>query len=135
MVNSQTLEGHWNQVRGAVLEEWGQITNDDLQKVQGNAERLVGVIQQKAGVSREKVEAFLDKAVQDSQSAVERTSEAARQASEAVREQYDQVADQVTAGYREAETAVRQRPAESVAVAFGAGLIAGVVTTLILKTR
>lgn len=135
MVNSQTLEGHWNEIRGAVLEEWAQITDDDLQKVQGNAERLVGVIQQKAGVSREKVEAFLDRAVDESRSSIERTSEAARQASEKVREQYDQVADQVATGYREAESVVRQRPAESVAVAFGAGLIAGVVTTLILKTR
>lgn len=135
MVNSQTLEGHWNEIRGAVLEEWAQITDDDLQKVRGNAERLVGVIQQKAGESREKIEAFLDRAVDESGSSIERTSEAARQASEKVRQQYDQVADQVTSGYREAESVVRQRPAESVAVAFGAGLIAGVVTTLVLKTR
>lgn len=135
MVNAQTLEGHWNEIRGAVLEEWGQITDDDLKKVQGNAERLVGVIQQKAGVSRQKVETFLENAIEESRSSFDRTSEAARQASAAVREQYEQVADQVASGYREAETVVRQRPAESVAVAFGAGLIAGAVTTLILKSR
>jgi uncharacterized protein YjbJ (UPF0337 family) len=135
MVNEQTLEGHWKQIHGAVLEKWGTLSDGDLQTVRGNVDQLIGVIQQKAGVSREKIEAFLDRVVSESQSVLDRSSETAQHVATAVREQCDQVTDQVAVGYREAESVVRHRPAESVAVAFGAGLIAGVITTLFLKAR
>jgi ElaB/YqjD/DUF883 family membrane-anchored ribosome-binding protein len=57
----------------------------------------------------------------------------ADQAGEAFREQYDHMAENVRAGYERAGEMVRRSPVESVAVAFGAGIITGVVVGLMLK--
>jgi ElaB/YqjD/DUF883 family membrane-anchored ribosome-binding protein len=49
-------------------------------------------------------------------------------------ERYQQAKEGMQAGVREAEEMVRRSPMESVVVAFGAGLIAGVITGLVLKS-
>ena len=138
MVTRQELEGKWNEVKGRIQEKWGALTDDELQRVRGNTTALVGVIEQKTGESRRAIEEFLDKAVADGASAVSGALESAREfagkASEKVRGQYDDVAESVRAGYEEAEQMVRQKPVETVAVAFGAGIVTGVLVGLLLHS-
>ncbi len=67
--------------------------------------------------------------------AAETATDYAQQASEAVQHTAKQAADQVRAGYNEAERFVRDRPGESLLVCFGAGLITGVVIALALRSR
>ena len=61
-MNKDQLQGKWLQVKGAVKEQWGKLTDDDLDRVNGNLERLVGVVQERYGYAREQaakeVEAF-----------------------------------------------------------------------------
>jgi ElaB/YqjD/DUF883 family membrane-anchored ribosome-binding protein len=99
----------------------------------------VGVIQQRTGETRRAVEEFLTEAVRSGenivQHAVGTAREYAEQAAESARKGYDEVATRVNTGLDQAQQVVRRNPMESVAVAFGAGLIAGVVTGLILKSR
>ena len=57
------------------------------------------------------------------------------QASESTSEVSDQVRERVREGYAGAEQLVQRRPAESLAVAFGTGLIAGVIVGLVLRSR
>jgi ElaB/YqjD/DUF883 family membrane-anchored ribosome-binding protein len=110
-----------------------------LRDFQGTANELVGVIQRKTGESRQKIEDFLDEIIAGGASAFEQVTESAREyareASERFQETYDQAADRVRGGYEEAAEMVRRRPAESVAVAFGAGLIAGVIVGLTMRSR
>jgi len=138
-VTRQELEGKWNEVKGRLQDRWGQLNDDELQRVRGNATELVGVIQQKTGESRHEIENFLDEVVADGASAVQAAKESAReyshQAAEALEEGYEQVAESFRRGYGQAEGMVRSRPTESVAVAFGAGIITGVVLGLVLKSR
>jgi len=54
-------------------------------------------------------------------------------ASEAAREQYERVNESIQEGYHQAEKTVQKNPAESVAVAFGTGLIAGVIISLVWR--
>ena len=133
MVNQQTLQGNWNEIRGRLRERWGQITEDDLREFNGDVDQLVGLIQRKTGESREQVEAQLA-------SISERTSRAAAWAGESMdeysrqaAEMYNQMAGNLQAGYADAEELVRRHPAESVAVAFGAGLVAGVIIGLVAR--
>jgi uncharacterized protein YjbJ (UPF0337 family) len=139
MITRQELEGKWNEVKGRVRERWGELTDDDLQRARGNAEQLVGVIQRKTGQSRQEIEDFLEEAVAGGVATMQQMADTAReyagQASEAVREQYEQVSESVRAGYDQAEEMVRRKPVESVAVAFGAGIITGVIVGLLLKSR
>ena len=48
-MDANILKGKWLQLKGSVREKWGQLTDDDVDKVGGSAERLVGLIQERYG--------------------------------------------------------------------------------------
>ncbi|HEX6387251.1 MAG TPA: CsbD family protein [Anaerolineae bacterium] len=56
---TDTLEGKWHQLRGLIKEKWGEVTDDDLDKIRGRSEQLAGLLQEKYGFSRRKAEAEL----------------------------------------------------------------------------
>ena len=53
----EKIEGSWQQTKGAVKEQWGKLTDDDLMQVEGRREVLVGKIQTRYGISHEQAEA------------------------------------------------------------------------------
>ncbi|MEK7783829.1 MAG: CsbD family protein [Chloroflexota bacterium] len=55
-MNNDEFEGKWKQMRGQVKEWWGKLTDDDLERVGGKFDQLIGVIQEKYGYTRERVE-------------------------------------------------------------------------------
>lgn len=48
-------KGQWKQIRGQVKEQWGKLTDDDLDRVNGQRDQLVGRVQELYG--RAKIEA------------------------------------------------------------------------------
>jgi uncharacterized protein YjbJ (UPF0337 family) len=50
------LKGQWNELKGRVKERWGELTNDDLDRIEGRRDQLVGAIQQQYGRARDEVE-------------------------------------------------------------------------------
>jgi uncharacterized protein YjbJ (UPF0337 family) len=50
------LEGNWKQLRGQVKEWWGNLTDDDLTKINGKQDKLVGALQERYGWQRERAE-------------------------------------------------------------------------------
>ena len=55
-MNKDEFEGKWKQMRGQFKEWWGKLTDDDLERVAGKYDQLIGVIQEKYGYTRERVE-------------------------------------------------------------------------------
>jgi uncharacterized protein YjbJ (UPF0337 family) len=55
-VNKDILQGKWKQLKGQVKQKWGELTDDDLNRVEGNYEELVGIVQEKYGRSRAQAE-------------------------------------------------------------------------------
>lgn len=53
----EQFKGSWNQTKGAVKEQWGRLTDDDLLEIEGRRDQLVGKIQTRYGISREEAEA------------------------------------------------------------------------------
>lgn len=53
----EKIKGSWTQTKGAVKEQWGKLTDDDLMEIQGRREQLVGKIQTRYGISHEQAEA------------------------------------------------------------------------------
>src|ERR1700674_4287444 len=53
----EKIKGSWTQTKGAVKEQWGKLTDDDLMEIQGRREQLVGKIQTRYGITREEAEA------------------------------------------------------------------------------
>jgi uncharacterized protein YjbJ (UPF0337 family) len=66
-MNEDTLKGQWTQMKGKVREQWGKLTNDDLDQIQGHAEQLVGKIQERYGVAREDARRQFDRWMADNQ--------------------------------------------------------------------
>jgi uncharacterized protein YjbJ (UPF0337 family) len=58
--NRMQLRARWADVRGRILEAWGDLTDDDLSKTQGEWDRLVAVIRERTGDALETVERRLD---------------------------------------------------------------------------
>jgi len=55
-MNDDILEGKWKQVKGSVRDWWGKLTDDDLDRVAGKSEKMVGVLQERYGWTRERAE-------------------------------------------------------------------------------
>lgn len=64
-MNKDTIQGDWQQFKGHVQKQWGKLTNDDLDVVEGNRKILTGKIQERYGKTLEaatkEVNDFLDK--------------------------------------------------------------------------
>jgi uncharacterized protein YjbJ (UPF0337 family) len=138
-INAQELQGQWSKLRGQVKERWGQLTDDDLQIHAGNVDQLVGRIQQRTGETRESVEKFLTDLSGKGSTAVAQAAEAvsnyAQQAGERLRDRYGDIADQARDRLDYAQDIVRHNPSQSVAAAFGVGLVAGLIVGLALRSR
>ena len=78
-MNWTTVQGNWNEAKGKVKTKWGRLTDDDLMQVQGQKDRLVGVIQQKYGIAREKAEEQLDEFMSSADGWVTKAKEGAQE--------------------------------------------------------
>jgi uncharacterized protein YjbJ (UPF0337 family) len=59
-MNWDQIRGNWKQLKGSARKAWGDLTDDDLDKVEGERERLVGKIQVRYGVAKEEAERRVD---------------------------------------------------------------------------
>jgi len=157
MITREELKGHWNELRGQIKEKWGQLTDDELRQAEGNTDQLIGLIQRKTGEGREQITKFFDSFMQNAgeasatmvgqagqmmnqaaETAQRYAQDAGKYAQEAgkyMQEGYQQASRSVQDGMQQAEETVRSRPVESLAVAFGTGVITGVLLAIVMRSR
>ncbi len=128
MVDREVLAQQWTDVCARLKQKWSQLSEADFRACEESVERLVEQIEQKTGESREVIEQFL----------AQLADEAAAAASE-LRDKLHvgagYAADSARQGYQAAERVVQQRPGQSLAVAFGLGVAAGVGVAILLRDR
>lgn len=137
MANQQTISGDWNRVKGKLREQWGEITEDELDQVHGNAEQLIGLLQRKTGKSREAIEDYLESTFEHESwyQATKHTIERYGQATAgAVGSSASYSARQLRSGYTQSNQMVREHPAGSLAACFAAGLVTGVMVAVLLRS-
>ncbi len=59
-MNKDILEGNWEILKGKLRQQWGKLTDDDLDEIEGNRQILVGKLQSKYGYTKEEAERYLD---------------------------------------------------------------------------
>lgn len=59
-MNWDTIQGNWQQFKGKAREQWGKLTDDDLDQVQGNMEQLNGKLQERYGKTKDEASAEID---------------------------------------------------------------------------
>lgn len=52
-MNRDIFEGKFKEISGEIKKKWGQLTDDEIRKSQGNAEALAGIVQQKFGMEKD----------------------------------------------------------------------------------
>jgi uncharacterized protein YjbJ (UPF0337 family) len=52
-MNEDILKGKWKQLTGEVKRQWGKLTDDDIQQVEGDSEKLAGKIQERYGIGKD----------------------------------------------------------------------------------
>jgi uncharacterized protein YjbJ (UPF0337 family) len=55
-MNSDFIASKWKQLAGKAKAVWGELTDDELTRTEGNAERLVGLIQERYGRTKEQAQ-------------------------------------------------------------------------------
>jgi len=63
-MNSDILKGKWKQLKGTVRKQWGKLTDDEIDMIEGDSERLVGKVQERYGRTKEQAEAEVDRWLQ-----------------------------------------------------------------------
>jgi uncharacterized protein YjbJ (UPF0337 family) len=59
-MNQDRIEGNWTQFKGKVKEQWGKLTDDDLDIIAGKRDQLLGRIQERHGIARDEAERQLN---------------------------------------------------------------------------
>ena len=60
-MNWDIIEGKWKQLRGDIQSEWGRLTGDEIDQVEGDRGRFVGLVQERYGIAKADAEAQIDK--------------------------------------------------------------------------
>ena len=55
-MNWDRVEGNWKQLKGKVQSQWGKLTDDDMDVIQGKQTELVGRLQERYGIERDAAE-------------------------------------------------------------------------------
>jgi uncharacterized protein YjbJ (UPF0337 family) len=61
IMNTDIFEGKWEEVKGKIKQQWGKLTNDDLDEIEGRQQEIYGKLQKHYGYSKEEAE----KAIKD----------------------------------------------------------------------
>jgi len=59
-MNTDVLQGKWTQLKGTVRKQWGKLTDDDVDQIQGDAEIRQGRIQERYGRTKEQAKQEVD---------------------------------------------------------------------------
>jgi uncharacterized protein YjbJ (UPF0337 family) len=59
-VDWNRIEGNWKQLKGKLQEKWGDLTDDDLDKIAGRREQFEGLNQQRYGLTKDQAREQID---------------------------------------------------------------------------
>ncbi len=59
-MNTDQMAGKWKQMKGAAKQQWGKLTDDDLDVINGQRESLIGKLQERYGIAKEEAQKRAD---------------------------------------------------------------------------
>jgi uncharacterized protein YjbJ (UPF0337 family) len=64
-MNWDIIQGKWKQLKGSAKEKWGELTNDELDQIDGNKDKLAGKLQEKYGWTKDEADKQIDEYFRD----------------------------------------------------------------------
>lgn len=59
-MNKDIVKGKWSQIKGEAKIQWGKLTNDELDEMAGNYDKVVGKLQEKYGYAKDRAKKEAD---------------------------------------------------------------------------
>ena len=59
-MNWDQIQGQWKQYKGSAKQQWGKLTDDDMDRIDGNKDILAGRLQEQYGIEKEEAERQID---------------------------------------------------------------------------
>jgi len=59
-MNGDVLQGKWKQLRGQIQQQWGDLTDSDLDRIKGTRTEFEGLLQERYGYTKDKAKSELD---------------------------------------------------------------------------
>lgn len=59
-MNWDQMQGKWQQAKGSLRQQWGKLTDNDLEMIAGNRDKLIGVLQERYGIAKEEAQKRAD---------------------------------------------------------------------------
>lgn len=116
--NERPSSEDWDQIRTAIKAKWSEITDADLQGLDGDSRKLVALVTQRTGLSLHDAEVAVDELAATSEGLLTRIAGKAQELAA-------DFARPVQAAGESVRNAVADSPSISLATAFGAGLVVG----------
>jgi len=60
-MNHDIFAGHWKQMRGTLKSWWGKLSDDDFEWIEGQKDKLIGLVQEKYGYTRDQAREEVDR--------------------------------------------------------------------------
>ena len=60
-MNKLQIKGSWNELKGKIKQQYGNLTDDDLVFSEGKEDELLGRLQMKLGKSKDEVRQIIEK--------------------------------------------------------------------------
>jgi uncharacterized protein YjbJ (UPF0337 family) len=60
-MNKDIFAGKWKQMKGQVKQWWGDLTDDDLDRIEGDRDKMIGLLQEKYGWTKDRAETEVDR--------------------------------------------------------------------------
>lgn len=54
-MNKDVIQGHWKEVKGKLKQQWGKLTDDEINHMQGTYDELEGALQKRYGYQRDQI--------------------------------------------------------------------------------
>ena len=55
-MNNDRVAGQWKQMKGKIKEQWGKLTDDEVDQLEGKSDQLAGKLQERYGLARDEAE-------------------------------------------------------------------------------
>jgi uncharacterized protein YjbJ (UPF0337 family) len=59
-MNWDRVQGDWTQIKGKVREKWGNLTENDVEALNGQRQQLEGILQERYGYTKDQVKKAID---------------------------------------------------------------------------
>lgn len=122
--HQKLVEERWKDIRSALKTKWSELTDQDLEMIDGDSRKLVALVSQKTSMPIHEIEESIDQIAAKSGGLLSRSVRATTEFAQTAQRSVSAPADRA---YRQARKFVKQQPLPSVGAAFGVGMLVGLL--------